>query len=164
VSKKKVFVLVAVVFPLILVALVVVYFIGLGQRNFRIDENGEYVRYLESTYSGVVMYVDEESLTRERVGIRLVNYTDYDYEYGLRFSLLVADGNRWRYVRNISNFDIPDISLHIPANSYAERYIFLAQNFGRLNRGEYRIVQRVNRDGYRPRYHGVDIVGGFVLR
>ena len=93
----------------------------------------------------IKMHVIPSSVTRNGVGLKLVNYTDYEAMYGEYYRLERYVRGQWRAVG--LHMSVISIGYGLPPNSYSDeinRTFWLSSSLRRrLSNGRYRIIKDV---------------------
>ena len=149
-----------------IISLAVIYI--LNSKNIQYISSRE-MKYLEALTS-LAIYVQIETVTRENMYIKLVNYTNHYYIYGESFNLLIRTGDRWKYM------ELPPLEerravftlVGFVIEPYSHVLLFkdLKLHYGYLPDGEYRIIKSVYRwdeDKDITNGNAFRIVGSFIL-
>ena len=85
--------------------------------------------------------------SKENITLILENKTEYEYFYGVDFSLEIEANNTWNKVPFKEEPVFIEIAIILKANSKQEEVIDLYNYFGNLPEGKYRIIKSLYKDG-----------------
>ena len=85
--------------------------------------------------------------SKEDITLILENKTDYEYSYGVDFSLEVELDNKWYKVPFDKNSAFIEIGVVLKGNSESKEVLELSKYFSDLPDGKYRIVKTFYHDG-----------------
>ena len=130
---------------IVLISLVLLFGVtGCGKNNFDIGEKST----VEVVDKYVTFEIDDETLTNESATVVFRNDSEYTVSYGTPYELEIKEDGEWHKINVELFFTMPLMSLE-PGESIDLEFNW-AESYGKLAKGEYRIIKSVTVESDNP--------------
>lgn len=93
----------------------------------------------DSLNNGVLLTIDESTLSNTGVTIKITNYNENSLKYGEGYSIEIKEKNKWHEINVEDVFITALYSLH--KGDTEEYEIDWSHSYGKLPKGEYRLIK-----------------------
>lgn len=97
-----------------------------------------------STDNNIYINIDSSSIASDSLNYTLYNNTDSDIAYGVDYYIESSENGKWyAYNVEVSWIEIAQIT---SAHSSSEQTISWENIYGKLNKGQYRLIKKINNE------------------